>query len=203
MLQYIGSHQLELCAMLAGIINIYLCARNNIWNWLFGIITVSLYLIIFYQVKLYADMGLQFIFLLLQFYGIQQWLYGGSNRTALVIRHATLKIFSSAFISASILFCTIAFMLKHYTDSTTVYIDSCTTTLSLIAQWMMGRKWIEHWHVWIITNVISIDMYFYKHLYFTSGLYVIFIILCIHGYRIWHDQIAENETALTHAHNTL
>lgn len=186
---YFATHYFELLATIAGLLNIYLAARNSMWNWLFGIIAVSLYLVIFFQVKLYADMSLQFIFLLMQFYGIYQWRYGGDQQSYLEIKRAPPKIYWLASINGLFLFSIIAYSLLHYTDSTTVYIDACTTTLSLIAQWMMSRKWLEHWFVWSIVNLISIDMYYYKNLYFTSALYGIYIVLCVMGYRLWQKNI--------------
>lgn len=186
-------HYLETPATIAGLINVYLAARTNIWNWLFGIITVTLYMLIFYQVKLYADMSLQLIFLTLQFYGWYQWLYGGNNHSELNVRKASLSIYLIATISTLILFGLIAFVLQHYTDSTTVYIDAFTTAMSLVAQWMMSKKWIENWWLWMLVDVISIKMYIFKHLYLTSGLYAVFFIICCMGYVTWRRQLINKE----------
>lgn len=186
---YFAAHKIELVAALAGLINIFLAARNSIWNWLFGIITVSLYLIVFYHAKLYADMCLQFLFLLMQFYGIYQWRYGGDKKSERHISHAPVRVYFLALINTCILFCIIAHSLHHYTDSSTVYIDAVTAALSLVAQWMMSRKWIEHWLIWLLVNSISVDMYFDKGLYFTAALYGIFIVLCCMGFRFWQKNL--------------
>ena len=191
--QFLTSHGLEILATISGLLNIYLAARANIWNWLFGIITVSLYLVIFLNVKLYADMSLQLIFFSLQFYGLYEWLYGGVRHTALSITRATTAIFLIAFSATILLYLSISFILQHYTDSTTVSIDAFTTALSLVAQWMMSKKWLEHWLLWMLVDIISIDMYFNKSLYFTSGLYAIFFILCVLGYYTWKNQLQPNK----------
>src|SRR3989338_9273211 len=130
-------HFFEMTATLSGLLNNYLIVRENIWNWLFGILTVSIYAVIFFHVKLYADMGLQLIFFSLQFYGLYQWLYGSKQQTALAITEATKTIWLIAFLSTFILFGSIAYLLQHYTDSTTIWIDALTTAFSLVAQWMM------------------------------------------------------------------
>ena len=190
------THTLEMMAVIFGLMNIYLAVRANVWNWFFGAITVSLYFVIFYYVKLYADMSLQLIFLILQFYGLYQWLYGGEHQRALSIRKATLSTYLTAMISTVCLFSIIATVLHAYTDSTTVAIDAFTTTLSLVAQWMMSKKWLEHWWLWMLVDIISIDMYIGKHLYFTAGLYTVFLFLCMFGYVTWRKQ------CMHHCHET-
>ncbi len=79
----------------------------------------------------------------------------------------------------------IYFGLRRFTDSTVPLADAVTTGLSLAAQYMLGRKLIEHWAVWITADVIYIALYWYKHLYLTAFLYAIFICMCIAGYSHW------------------
>jgi nicotinamide mononucleotide transporter len=179
---------IEIPAMLTGLANIYLAARANIWNWLFGLITVTLYAMVFYQSKLYADMCLQFVYLALQIYGWYQWRYNNPNASLQIVRMNKQDYYLSIPIMLG-LFAVISYVLSHYTDSTTVYLDASTTTLSLIAQWMMCRKLLENWWLWMILDIISIDMYWIKHLYLTSGLYGVFFILCCMGYRNWKAQM--------------
>lgn len=190
--QYVATHYLEICATVTGLISVYLVGRENIWNWVFGLVCVSLYCIIFYRVKLYADMGLQVIFFALQFYGLYQWLFGGQQRSALTIRSATLSIYLSVITSSIALFLVISYLLQHFTDSTTVYIDAFTTALSIVAQALMGRKWLQHWFIWMTVDVISIRMYLMKDLYLTSGLYLIYLCLCVVGYIRWHKQYSRH-----------
>jgi nicotinamide mononucleotide transporter len=195
MQNFLAIHGLEMTAVIAGLLNVYLAARTSLWNWLFGIITVSLYVIIFFHAKLYADMLLQFIFLALQFYGWYQWLRGGAQHSALNVRSANVKIYAVALIATFILFVTISYLLKNYTDSTTVYIDAFTTALSLVAQWMMSKKWIENWLLWMLVDIISIRMYLVKHLYFTTGLYFLFFMICVMGYYTWRKSLQFYQTS--------
>lgn len=194
---FLINHSLEMTAVIAGLLNVYLAARANIWNWLFGIITVSLYVIIFFHSKLYADMSLQFIFLALQFYGWYQWLRGGANHSALATRKADSKIYLIAFFATISFFLIISYILKNYTDSTTIYIDAFTTALSLVAQWMMSKKWIENWLLWMVVDIISIRMYLIKHLYFTTGLYTLFFLICVMGYYTWRKPLMKSQTLFT------
>lgn len=178
-------HILEIPAVITAFFNILLAAKNSIWNWLFGLIAVSLYGIIFYQTKLYANMSLQGIYFVFQIYGWYQWQYGGDKHTELSVSKTPLSqysILSAAFI---ILFFTYFFTLSDYTNSTTPIIDSLTTAMSLIAQWMMCKRWIENWFLWMIMDLIAIEMYWNKNLHLTALLYGSFFILCCFGYRTW------------------
>lgn len=177
---------------MSGLLNLYLAARSNIWNWLFGMLTVTIYLVIFYRVKLYADMSLQLVFLALQFHGLFSWLSKNSDRHMRAITHTPPYAYAVALISTPALFYAIAYLLSHYTDSTTVTIDAFTTALSLVAQWMFNKKWLENWLVWLLVMAISVEMYFAKHLYWVSGLNAIFFIIDIYAYFNWRSKIQKN-----------
>ncbi|OGT33130.1 MAG: hypothetical protein A3C44_06025 [Gammaproteobacteria bacterium RIFCSPHIGHO2_02_FULL_39_13] len=183
---------IEVPATLTAFLNIYLAARANIWNWLFGFFAVILYAFIFYHTRLYGDMTLQAVYLLFQFYGWYQWKSGGDKATALPISktpHSQYYILSAAFF---ILFALFFVLLKHYTNSTTPFIDAFTTALSLVAQWMMCKKWLENWVAWMVLDFISLYMYFSKELYLTMGLYATFFILCVMGYQAWKRELSKH-----------
>ena len=178
---------IEMFAFLSGILSVYLLTRCSLWNWFFGIITVSLYAIIFFNAKLYADMSLQGIFLFFQFYGLYQWCYSHPEKKPIVMQMIDYSTGFFLFLIALVLFSMISFILKHHTDSTTVFADAMVTTLSLIAQWMMSKKYLHHWILWIIIDLISIGLYLYKTLYLTALLYLLFMTLCIKGYYQWRE----------------
>ena len=103
-----------------------------------------------------------------------------------------LSTYSWLTVAAIILFAVISFILKHNTDSTTVYADATITSLSLVAQWMMSKKYLQHWILWIIIDVISINLYISKSLYLTSFLYSVFMLLCIKGYYQWRQAFSKS-----------
>ena len=179
-------HYLEIPATIAGLLNVYLGARGNIWNWFFGVLTVTIYGVVFYQAQLYGDMSLQVVYLLFQFYGWYEWRYRNGESVALKITHMQKQLYYVIILMTLGLAALFIFLLSHYTDSTTPVIDAFTTVVSLVAQWMMCKKWIENWWLWIVVDVVSIYMYAYKHLYVTSGLYVIYLALCFVGYVLWN-----------------
>jgi nicotinamide mononucleotide transporter len=131
-------------------------------------------------------------FLFFQFYGLYQWCYGSREKKPIamqIINHSTC--FSLALV-AVVLFAGISFILKHNTDSTTVYADAAITTLSLIAQWMMSKKYLHHWILWIVIDSLSIGLYISKSLYLTALLYSVFMLLCIKGYYQWRETFTKS-----------
>lgn len=194
---YLNYQSLELPAALCGLLNVYLAARANVWNWLFGILTVSLYLVIFYQVKLYADMSLQSVFLMLQFYGFYQWQYGGEQHCALAIDSMPKASWKWLLLGGLLIAAVISWILKTYTDSTQIPLDVFTATLSLAAQWMMSKKYIQNWLMWIVVDMVSIYMYVIKHLYLTAGLYLVFLVICISGYISWLTRVSTTSSVTT------
>jgi nicotinamide mononucleotide transporter len=181
-------NNLEILAVICCFINIYLVARAKILNFVFGSAAVSLYFIIFFQTKLYADMCLQLIFLILQFYGCYQWLSKTDGFSKIFIQKSSSIFLLYTFLITTILFTVISSILSSYTDSTTVYMDSLITSLSLVAQWLMSKKFLIHWGFWMVADIFSIKIYLFKGLYFTSLLYAFLFIICIYGYLNWKKQ---------------
>ncbi|MDQ8040086.1 MAG: nicotinamide riboside transporter PnuC [Cellulomonas sp.] len=175
---------MEISAFIIGLLNIYFATKASFWNRFFGTITVILYMFIFFNAKLYADTGLQVVFLMFQFYGIYQWLYGSKGKP-LSIQLGSKYIYYPILAASTILFAIITFILKNYTDSLTTYADALVTACSLVAPWMMSKKYLQHWILWIFVDSISIVLDVFKVLYLTVFLYFIFLVLCIKGYNNW------------------
>ena len=185
----------EVLAVITGIISVYLSTRENIWSWPTALVNVALYFVVFYEAKLYADMGLQAVYFALSLYGWYEWLYGGENRTelhvsptprALGIRLAIIGIACAVVLGT---------LLARLTDAALPYIDSATTSTSLVAQWMMTRKFLENWAVWVAVDVVYIAMFIFKRLYLTAGLYAVFLVLAVMGYVQWKRSLLARSLA--------
>lgn len=176
---------LEVSAVVFGIISVYLSTRENIWSWPTAIVNVSLYSLVFYEAKLYADMGLQVVYLMLSVYGWYVWRFGGENRTELHVMRARPTLLAAAAIAAIAFAALLGFLLARSTDADLPYLDSATTATSLVAQFMMTRKILENWLIWIAVDVVYVGMFIYKQLYLTAGLYAVFFVLAVFGYRSW------------------
>lgn len=179
---------MEICAVICGVFNVYLAARTSNWNWLFGIISICLYAAIFFKVKLYADMVLQFFFLSMQAYGLYRWRLSKYHHRN-VISHAPRWVYGILVIGGLCTYWLLHWVLLNYTDSTTTHLDAITTAFSFYGQWMLSEKWIENWFVWVFVDVLSLQMYFSKQLYFTVGLYAMFLVICLFAYRNWMRQL--------------
>ena len=176
---------LEESAVLFGIISVYLSVRQNIWSWPTAIVNVLLYFLVFRQAKLYADTGLQLVYFALSVYGWYEWLYGGTNRTVLKVSRATPRM---SLVLAAVVMVSVAVLgtlFARATDAALPYLDSTTASTSLAAQWMMTRKVLENWAVWIAVDVVYVGMFIYKSLYLTAGLYAVFLVLAAMGWAQW------------------
>ena len=176
---------MEWVAAIAGAVSVYLSARENIWSWPTAILNVGLYIIIFRRTGLYSDMGLQVVFLTLSIYGWYEWLYGGKNRSALRVSRASAREWLIATPVALLFWLVLGRSTARLPGVALPYLDAGLATLSLVAQWMMTRKILENWMLWIVVDVVYIPMYVYKGLPVTAALYAIFLALAALGLRSW------------------
>ncbi len=180
---------LEPVAAAFGVISIYLGTRQNMLIWPTAIINVALYGIVFRESRLYADMGLQVVYLILAVYGWYEWRYGGAEHTRLKVSRArprTLVILAGLNLVAWLL---LASLLHRYTNAAIPWLDSLLTTSSLLAQWMMTRKILENWTVWIVLDLIYVPMFISRGLWFTAANYAIYLVLAFMGLRDWRKSL--------------
>jgi len=176
---------LEWIAALAGAVSVYLSARESIWSWPTAIVNVGLYIIVFHRTGLYSDMGLQVVYLVLSIYGWYQWLYGGTNRTELTVSRARAREWLIATPIALVFWIALARYTATLPGVALHSLDAALATISLVAQWMMTRKIIENWILWIVADIVYVPMYVYKGLPVTAVLYAVFLVLAVIGLRSW------------------
>ena len=128
---------LELVAAITGAISVWLSVRQNIWSWPTAIVNVVLYALVFWDAKLYADMGLQVIYAVLSLYGWYQWLYGGEGRTELRVTRTAPRLGALLTVIAAAGSAVLGALLRHTTDAALPFMDSFLSSTSLVAQWMM------------------------------------------------------------------
>lgn len=182
---FIRANGIESLGVALGLICVWLLVKENIWNWPTGIANNILYIYIFFGSGLYADMGLQGIYIAIAIYGWWNWLHGGRNHSELGVSEASPANLAGYAAMAAAATAILYFVLHRYTPSTVPFTDGLTTALFLTAQYMMSRKVVENWWFWIVGDVLAIGLYVYKGLYQTAGLYTVFMILCAMGLREW------------------
>jgi len=185
--------QVELVATVLGILSVGLLVRQNIWCWPTGIVMVTLYVFVFWQARLYSDMGLQVAYIVMQAYGWWHWLHGGRGDGALPVTRVSPA--AGAVWIAVIAAGTWALgsAMDTYTDADLAYWDAWTTVASLVAQYLQARKQLECWVLWVAVDVIAIGIYWVKDLHTTTVLYAVFLGLATWGYFEWRRSERESQ----------
>jgi nicotinamide mononucleotide transporter len=187
---------LELVAVVFGAVSVYLSVRQNIWSWPTALVNVTLYFLIFRRERLYADMGLQVFYVGISLYGWYHWLFGGEGRTILKVTHTPKHLGVVLPVLGLSAAYGIGTILGNTTDASVPYMDSTLTVTSLIAQWMMSRKYLENWIVWVVADVAYIGMFIYRGLYLTSFLYAVFLVLATKGYFDWRASLRADQSTV-------
>jgi nicotinamide mononucleotide transporter len=180
---------LEWVAVATGFACVWLAARESIWNFPVALVSCALYVVIYHRAQLYSDRNLQFLFIGLSLYGWYEWLYGGRGQTELGVSHTTGRewLGSAGFVALFTL--GFGYYLQHYTDDAFPYIDSFTTAGSIVAQYLLTRKRLENWLLWLLVDVIYVPLLWYKALYPTSALYALYLGLAAYGYWQWRREL--------------
>jgi nicotinamide mononucleotide transporter len=185
MIDYLQQNWLENIGIITSLICIYLNTQQNVWGWFWAIVSSAIYSIIFYQARLFSDMGLQGVFIILSIYGWFSWKFGSIEKTILSVSRISLKISIICLIFFGIFTLTSGYLFSQYSQASLPYLDSSLTAISLIATWMTARKYLENWMLWIFANIVYVVMYLYKGLNGTAVLYALLIVLAVKGYKDW------------------
>lgn len=169
---------------ITGALSVWLTVVENIWNFPIGIANDVFFFVLFWQAGLFADMGLQVIYILLGLQGWYLWLHGGKNKTALRVSSISPRELLMLLLITIVATTGMTFYLQTIQDSAPLW-DALTTVLSLVAQYMLNKKFVENWYFWIIADLIYIPLYVYERLYLTGAVYVIFLVMCLFGIRAW------------------
>jgi len=180
-----AQNPLEVTGVITGILCVYLAAKNIIWNWPFAIVSVSVYIVIFFKAKLYADMGLQFYFLAMNIYGWYFWSRKPRSAEKVPVIKINPKETLFSVIGIILFTAVLGFLLKHGTDASFPFIDSFCTACSLVAQVLLARKVLENWLIWVFVDVIYVIVYTAKNLHLTAGMYALYFMIAALGYWDW------------------
>lgn len=186
----------DLAGFATGALCVWLVVRQHVANFPIGIANNVFFFILFVDVRLFADAGLQVVYLGLGVVGWYWWLRGGTGRTELPVSRAPRR---------ELLWCAGAFAvgylvlveILYLADGAAPIVDAATATASLIAQYLLTRKRLESWFVWIAVDIAYVPLYLHRGLPLTALLYFGFIGLCIQGLRAWRRSLAEQEAEVT------
>lgn len=187
---------LEWIAVVTGLASVWFSMKENIWVYPTGIVSVLIYVYLAFQYKLYADMGVNFYYFVMSVYGWYFWIHPkdkSQDQVPVTVNSRNENLFTIALMIGS--FGILYFGLSNFTDSDVAFWDATTTSFAIAGMYLMARKKLENWIAWIITDLISIPLYFYKGLVLTSFQFLIFTILAFAGYIAWRNSLKESEEA--------
>ena len=184
----------ELLGFVTGAAGVWLTVKAHISNFPVGIANSAFFLVLFLSARLYADSGLQVVYIVLGFVGWWQWLRGGAGRGRLVVARSGWPLLATcaAFVACATWGLT---LLLGWAHDIAPFWDALTTALSLAAQFLLNLKRIENWAFWILADIIYVPLYAVKRLDLTAIVYVLFLSMCFMGVAAWREALrAANET---------
>ncbi|WP_346857634.1 nicotinamide riboside transporter PnuC [uncultured Draconibacterium sp.] len=190
-LEWLLNNKIELLGAILGIVYIVFSIRQNILTWPTGLVTSAIYVAVFFNARLYADMGLQVYYVAISIYGWYFWIKGKKpqNTTQVPVKNTPGLLWIKLTFVSVVLYTILLYILLNWTNSDVPYMDSLTTALSIVATWMLAKKYIEHWLLWIFIDAFSAGLYIYKGLWPTVVLFIIYTIMAVLGYIEWKKDL--------------
>lgn len=187
---------LEIVAVVVALAMVGCNIRQIHWGWPLAMLSSALYFALFWRSKLYGDAALQIFFIVVACWGWVQWLRGvrGDGQPLQVVR-LTRRGLVATVVASAVLWPLTGLFLKNYTDTDVPWWDAFPTAVSLVGQYLLGRKYIDNWAVWIVVNVVSVGLFAWKGLWLTVALYLVFIALSVLGWRAWQQSRASSSGA--------
>jgi nicotinamide mononucleotide transporter len=188
---------LEITAVVFGLLSVIFTIRQNIWCWATGLVNVILYILIFYRAALYSDVVLQVIYVPLQLYGWYHWVYGNRNGANPDLPVTRLTSFAACIWTAvaANLIAIDGYIMHRFFNAALPYWDAAIAVLSLIAQYLLARKVLENWMIWIAVDILALGVYTAKGLYLTTGLYGVYLVLATFGLIAWLKSLHKQKAA--------
>lgn len=176
----------ELIGAVLGMAMVVCNIKQIHWAWPLAFVSSVLYFFVFWDFKLFAEASLQIFFAVMALWGWWQWLRGVQSNGQTITVQTLSSINAIKLIAvSSALWLVIGQFLRNYTSSDVPWWDAFPTALSLVATYLLGRKYIENWPIWILINVVSIALFAYKDLWLTVILYAVFVVMAVIGWLAW------------------
>lgn len=183
-----GARAIEMIAVALGLANITLLIRRSIWNYPFGIVMVTLYAWIFFEAKLYSDAGLQIFFIVVQIYGWAHWSRRRDQAGKVIVRTLAPGQRARYGLAAGLGVIALGAVMSRFTDAAAPFWDGSIAVLSVIAQILLARRYLENWLVWVLVDILAIGLFWSRGLQPTAAVYALFLALAALGFFEWRRQ---------------
>ena len=191
---------IEIIGAVIGLTYLFLEYKANVWLWPVGILMSVFYVVIFFHGKFYADAAVYLYYIGANTYGLFQWTRSrklpideNGTKQELTITHVPAKRILPLVAITVVLWMVLYGILKTVTDSPVPLGDAFTTAVSIVAMWMLAQKYLEQWLLWIVVNIVSTILYFWKGLYPTGILFIVYVIVAVLGYLRWKEEMNSNK----------
>lgn len=178
---------LEIAGLFVGLAYLYFEYHANRMMWLMSVIMPLISLWVYLRAGLYADFAINIYYLLIAVYGYLAWSFGfeRKERAPLPISHMPSRVYGPLTAVLAVIYALLSWLLTDFTNSTVPYWDGFTTALSIVAMWMLARKYVEQWIAWFVVDAVCVGLYIYKEIYFYAALYAVYTVIALLGYRKW------------------
>lgn len=188
-LTFLAEHAIEIIGLVLGLFYLYFEYHASIWVWLFSLLMPMVSMIVYFDAGLYADFSINIYYLLASAYGLARW-RGNKRRKGATISHIPPAFALMSMAAMLVIWLGIYLVLHSFTNSNVPVMDSLTTALSIVGTWMLARKYIEQWAVWIVVDAICVGLYIYKEIPFYAVLYAVYTVVAVFGYRKWRAMMS-------------
>ncbi len=190
MQEFIAIHWLDILTTALGLAYFLLEYKASLYLWLVAFVMQSLDVVLYYQHGLYADCGMEFYYIAMTVYGFVNWKYlKNKDDKPRPVTHFERRFILPWTLATLALWALIYFILVRFTDSTVPLTDSFTTALSFVACWALARKYLEQWLIWMVVNIVTCVLYFYKGIPFKASYYGLYVIVSVAGYLKWRKML--------------
>lgn len=186
---------LEIIAVIFGFLSVWFSKKNNLFVFPTGMISTLIFVYLLFKWQLLGDMMINGYYFIMSVYGWYIWTHKIDGETVTPITRTTLKEkkISVAIFIATLIFVYIVYVSFDKWNGWVAYVDNLTTAIFFVGMWLMAKRKIENWIYWIIGDIISAPLYFYKGFTFTSFQYLIFTFIAISGYLAWKKHLVNNQ----------
>lgn len=179
---------LETVAVLLALVYVVLAIRQNPWCWLASAFGAAIYMVLFFEGRLFMESFLQLFYVVMAGYGLWAWSQGGNEKLSLPVTQRTLVWHATALLFILVVTSGIALILYRFTTADAAFLDTLTTVASLVTTWMVARKIAENWLYWVVIDAIYVYLFATKGYYLTAILYSLFLGMAAYGYITWRKQ---------------